>query len=216
MPFQIIRNDITKVKADAIVNTANPKPVYGSGTDNAVYRAAGAEELLEERKKIGVIKRGDAVATPAFKLDAKYIIHTVGPVWKDGKSGEMDILRSCYRNSLKVAEQLGCQSVAFPLIAAGSYGFPKDAALNIAMSEISAFLMRTDSEIEIILVVFDPKSFQLSRSLFMEIESFIHDEEVKQAHISTRSFRGRSKSSGIFTTSTAGSREISGIPLSER
>lgn len=183
MPFQIIRNDITKVKADAIVNTANPKPVYGQGTDSAIYNAAGAEELLAERKKIGDIARGDAKATPAFKLDAKYIIHTVGPQWVDGKSGELDVLRSCYAKSLSLANELGCKSIAFPLIAAGTYGFPKDEALSAAMSEISGFLMKNDSDMEITLVVYDPKSFRLSRNLFMEIASYIDDEDVKQAHI---------------------------------
>ena len=106
MPFQIIRNDITKVAADAIVNTANPKPKYADGTDRAVYTAAGAEQLLEERKKIGEIGVGQAAVTPAFALPAKYIIHTVGPVWIDGSHGEADAVRSCYRESLKLAEEL--------------------------------------------------------------------------------------------------------------
>ena len=183
MPFQIIRNDITKVKADAIVNTANPEPVFGRGTDSAIYQAAGAQELLKERIKIGRMERGEAKATPAFNLNAKYIIHTVGPHWMGGKNGEMEILRNCYSNSLKLAAELGCESVAFPLISAGTYGFPKDEALNIAMSEISSFLMKEDSDMEITLVVYDPAVFRLSKSLFMEIESFIDDEDVKQAHI---------------------------------
>ena len=96
MPFQIIRNDITKVKADVIVNTANPKPVIGGGTDSAIYSAAGEVELLAERKKIGNIAPGQAAVTPAFALPAKHIIHTVGPAWIDGEHGERDILRSCY------------------------------------------------------------------------------------------------------------------------
>lgn len=183
MPFQIIRNDITKVKADAIVNTANPEPVFGRGTDSAIYQAAGAQELLKERVKIGRIERGEAKVTPAFNLNAKYIIHTVGPQWIDGKSGELDTLRNCYSNSLKLAAELGCGSVAFPLISAGTYGFPKDEALSIAMSEISAFLMKEDSDMDITLVVYDPTAFRLSKNLFMEIESFIDDEDVKRAHL---------------------------------
>ena len=133
MSFQIIRNDITRIKADAIVNTANPKPIYASGTDRAVYEAAGAEKLLVERKKIGVIARGNIAVTSAFNLKAKYIIHTVGPVWTDGKSGEYDVLASCYQKSLDKAFELGCGSIAFPLIATGVYGFPKDKALQIAI-----------------------------------------------------------------------------------
>ena len=112
MPFQIIRNDITKVKADVIVNTANPEPVVGDGTDSAVYQAAGKERLLEERIKIGKLSPGQAAITPAFDLYAKYIIHTVGPIWKDGKHGEDDILCSCYSNSLSVAEQVKADELA--------------------------------------------------------------------------------------------------------
>ena len=125
MPFQIIRNDITKVKADAIVNTANPKPTYGGGTDSAIYKAAGEEQLLAERKKIGVIKCGDIAVTPAFNLKAKYIIHTVAPAWDGGGKGEFETLKSCYTKSLEKAHELGCESIAFPLIATGVYRFPK-------------------------------------------------------------------------------------------
>ncbi len=183
MPFQIIRNDITKIKADAIVNTANPKPVYGSGTDAAIYKAAGENELLAERGKIGDIAPGDVAVTPAFKLKAKYIIHTVGPAWVDGKSGEFDILRSCYSKSLYKAEDLGCESVAFPLIATGVYGFPKDQALRIAIDEISSFLMKSDADISVYLVVFDDNAFRLSKNLFFQVESYITDKKVIKAHL---------------------------------
>lgn len=149
MPFQIIRNNITKVKADAIVNTANPKPIYSSGTDGAIYKAAGADMLLAERKKIGIINPGDIAVTPAFKLNAKCIIHTVGPAWQGGSKGEFDILKNCYRKSLEKAAELGCNSIAFPLIATGVYGFPKVEALKIAMNEISDFLMREDVDMTV-------------------------------------------------------------------
>ena len=129
MPFQIIRNDITKVKADAIVNTANPEPIYGSGTDSAIYKAAGKRQLLAARKKIGEIAPGQAAWTEAFRLDARYIIHTVGPAWAGGHQGEREILHACYANSLALAAKLSCESIAFPLIATGVYGFPKDRAL---------------------------------------------------------------------------------------
>ena len=161
MLFQIVRNDITKIKADAIVNTANPKPCVGSGTDSAIYAAAGKEVLLAERKKIGDIEPGTACSTDAFKLDAKYIIHTVGPAWVDGKHGERDILRSCYANSISLAADLNCNSIAFPLIATGVYGFPKDEALNIALAEIGKFLLI--HEMKVILVVFDRTSFSAFR-----------------------------------------------------
>lgn len=179
MPFQIIRNDITKVKADVIVNTANPYPVIGSGTDSAVYRAAGEEQLLAERRKIGSIAPGEAAVTPAFNLSAKYIIHTVGPAWEDGNHGERDVLRSCYAKSLAKAAELEAGSVAFPLIATGVYGFPKDDALNIALEEIGRFLLKHD--MKVILVVFDQKAFELSGRLVGEIDEFIDDHGVRIA-----------------------------------
>ena len=182
MPFQIIRNDITKVKADAIVNTANPKPTYMAGTDSAIYKAAGEKLLLEERKKIGAIEPGSVAVTPAFALKAKYIIHTVGPAWIDGEHGEFDILRNCYNRSLNKAAELGCESIAFPLIATGVYGFPKDKALRIAIDEISHFLMREDTDMMVKLVVFDDKAFVLSKNVFFQVESYIDDEEIKSAY----------------------------------
>lgn len=177
MPFQIIRNDITKVKADAIVNTANPHAVIGSGTDSAIYAAAGEAQLLAERKKIGVIKPGCAVSTPAFDLNAKYIIHTVGPAWIDGAHSERETLRSCYAQSLALAAELGCKSIAFPMIATGVYGFPKDEALNTALSEIGRFLLT--HEMKVILVVFDRKAVELSQNLVGGIAEYIDEHSVK-------------------------------------
>ena len=177
MPFQIIRNDITKVHADIIVNTANPKPVIGGGTDRAIYQAAGEAALLAERKRIGDIAPGQAAVTAAFRLSAKYIIHTVGPSWMDGRHGEKDILHSCYAKSLELAATLSAESIAFPLIATGVYGFPKDEALNIALSEIGKFLLIHD--MEVILVVFDCRAFELSQKLVGGIEAFIDDYDVR-------------------------------------
>ena len=154
MPFQIIRNDITKVEADIIVNTANPEPVIGDGTDSAIYQAAGKELLLAERIKIGSIAPGEVAITPSFDLSAKYIIHTVGPAWIDGNHGEFDVLRSCYSNSLSMAEQVKAESIAFPLIATGVYGFPKNEALDIALSEIGKFLLTHDMNIILVSVDF--------------------------------------------------------------
>lgn len=178
MPFKIIRNDITKVHADAIVNTANPKPIYANGTDRAIYKAARSELVLEERKKIGEIARGDAAVTKAYHLPAKYIIHTVGPIWKNGMAQEFEILENCYTKSLEKAVELECTSIAFPLIATGVYGFPKDQALQIAISVFSRFLMT--QEMQIILVVFDKKAFQLSRQMVGEIDSYIDANYVKE------------------------------------
>lgn len=189
MPFKIIRNDITKVKADAIVNTANPKPLYAGGTDSAVYHVAGAEKLLAQRKKIGYIERGEVAVTDAFALDAKYIIHTVGPVWVDGEHDEYHILENCYINSLQKATELGCESIAFPLISTGVYGFPKDKALQIAVSVFSRFLL--ENEMQIILVVFDKTSFQLSGQIVGEIDSYIDANYVKRKRNSEYSSRSR-------------------------
>lgn len=178
MAFQIVRNDITKIKADAIVNTANPEPVYMAGTDAAVYKAAGEEELLEERRKIGVIEEGEVAVTPAFALDAKYIFHTVGPVWQGGDKGEKETVTRCYQNCLEKAVELGISSIAFPLIATGVYGFPKTDALLIATSVFSAFL--SENELDITLVVFDSESFELSGKIFAGINQYIDDNYVAE------------------------------------
>ena len=187
MPFQLIRQDITRVYADAIVNTANPKPVVGAGTDYAIYKAAGKAELLAARQAIGDIAPGQAVHTPAFRLHANYIIHTVGPVWTDGSHGEKDILRACYENALALADKLHCQSIAFPLIASGAYRFPKDEALNIALSEIGKFLLNHD--MTVVLVVFDSAAFALSEQRMGEIRQFIDEHTVDSLH-RAESFEG--------------------------
>lgn len=175
MPLEIIRNDLTRVSADAIVNTANPEVAVGRGTDYAVYKAAGFERLLEARGKIGPIEPGSAAVTPAFDLDAKYIIHTVGPEWRGGDHGEKETVASCYRSCLDEAERLGCESIAFPLISTGTYGFPKDAALDIAIREITGFL--DTHEMDVRLVVYDKESFALSSELFDDVRSYIDDAE---------------------------------------
>ena len=177
MPFKIIRNDITKVHADAIVNTANPDPTYGAGTDSAIYRAAGEKKLLAERRRIGRLGVGEAAVTPAFNLKAKYIIHTVGPVWVDGEHREFELLASCYRKSLQIARRLHCRSIAFPLISTGTYGFPREKALNIALDQISSFL--EEEEMDVTLVVFDRKTFELSSELRKDVSQYIDEHYVE-------------------------------------
>lgn len=178
MAFRIVRNDITKIKADAIVNTANPEPVYMAGTDSAVYNAAGAERLLSERKKIGRIAEGEVAVTPAFDLDAKYIFHTVGPVWQGGGAGEAETVKNCYVNCLNKAVELEIESIAFPLIATGVYGFPKAEALQIATAVFSSFLAEND--LDITLVVFDKESFALTGKIFSGVDRFIDENYVKE------------------------------------
>lgn len=177
MPLNIIRNDISKVKADAIVNTANANVAVGAGVDQAIYEAAGFDELLAERAKIGPMKPGQAAATPAFALDAKYIIHTIGPAWQGGNYQERETVASCYRESLRIADELHCESVAFPLISTGTFGFPKDEALRIAVSEISSFLFTHD--MTVYMVVYDKEAFVISGKAFPDIKEFIDEEDIK-------------------------------------
>jgi len=175
MPFEIVRNDIANMQVDAIVNTASPRPVIGPGVDAAIHEKAGLQLLLA-RKKIGNIDEGSAAITPAFELQAKYVIHTAGPVWHGGLCGEGRKLRSCYENALKLALTHGCRSIAFPLISTGNYGFPKDRALRIAITAFSAFLL--EHEMQIYLVVFDSTSFKLSEKLFQDVASYIDENYV--------------------------------------
>ncbi len=176
MPFEIVRNDIVNMQVDAVVNTANPNPVIGSGVDSGIHKKAG-HELLVARQEIGCIDFGDAVITPGFDLDARYVIHTVGPVWKDGSHREEQILSSCYRNSLTLAKEHECESIAFPLIATGNYGFPKPLALQIAVREISTFLL--ENEMQVYLVVFGKEAFALSEKLFKSVNSYIDENYIR-------------------------------------
>ena len=182
MPFEIVRNDITNMRVDAIVNTANPRPVIGLGVDSAIHEKAGPQ-LLAARQEIGHIDMGCAAITPAFQLAAKYVIHTVGPVWDGGSYGEEDLLRNCYDNSLRLAVEHGCQSIAFPLISTGNYGFPKDKALQIAISAFSEFLL--EHEMQIYLVVFDQTSYKLSEKLFQGVASYIDQHYVDAWQMAT-------------------------------
>ena len=186
MPFEIVRNDITAMAVDAIVNTANPRPVIGSGTDAMIHEKAGPQ-LLAARQKIGRIDVGCAAITPAFELNAKYVLHTVGPVWEGGLYNEEESLRNCYDNSLKLAVENKCKSIAFPLISTGNYGFPKDKALQIAISAFSTFLL--EHEMQIYLVVFDRASFKLSEKLFQSVASYIDENYVDECEVASYGVR---------------------------
>lgn len=187
MPLQIVRNDITKMEVDAIVNAANTSLLGDGGVDGCIHRAAGPE-LLAECKTLGGCETGSAKITKGYHLPCKYIIHAVGPRYRDGKHGEKEKLVSCYKVSLALAKERKCETVAFPLISSGIYGYPKDQALRIAIDTISAFLHENDMTVYI--VIFDKKAYQIGEKLFSDIAAYIDDNYV-DAHTDTRSERLR-------------------------
>lgn len=178
MPLTIIRDDISRVSADVIVCSANPVPECGGSGEAAIYQRAGYDKLLQARQKIGVIETGDVQITEAFSLDAKYIFHTVSPVWTDGLHHEAEILGNCYRKCLKTAVFMHCESIAFPLLSSGSFGFPKDLALLTARQAVTDFL--SEHDIDVILVVFDKTSFHISRVVERDVQSYINDRYAEE------------------------------------
>lgn len=172
MGFKIVRNDIVKMNTEAIVNTANQYVEVGPGCDSAIYRAAGYDELLKYRRdNIGEVSEGEVFITPGFNLQNKYIIHAVSPVYINGEEGENEKLHSCYRKSLQLAKEYGIKSIAFPLISTGSFGYPKEEGMRIAVDEIYDFLF--DNEMDIYLVVFDTQAVLLGEKIQPDLKAYI-------------------------------------------
>ena len=178
MPFLMIRNDITKVAADAIVNPANRNLLQGSGTSRAIYQAAGEQELTAACEAIGYCEPGRAVCTPAFRLPAKYVFHAVCPAWHGGGFGEAEQLAGAYHSALELAAEYHCESVAFPLLSSGNYGYPKEQAFRIAVDTITQYVMEHD--LTVYLVLYDRHSLAVSRKLFALVEEYIDDHYVAQ------------------------------------
>ena len=200
MPLQIIRNDITKMDVDVIVNAANSALKMGGGVCGAIFKAAGAKELQAECDSIGGCETGNAVITKGYKLPARHIIHTVGPVWHGGKNDEEKLLRSCYIKSLNLAKEYELESIAFPLISSGIYGYPKGEAFKVAVTAIQDFLL--ENEMMVYLIVFDKAAVEISEKLYTSIEKYIDDKYVDEK-TESREFRLLNEEADIYYSVSA-------------
>ena len=185
MPFSIVRDDISRVHADVLVNAANVRLAPGGGVCGALFSAAGFDEMRAACEAIGGCATGDAVATPAFNLPARWCVHAVGPIWRGGRAHEEELLHRCYRSAFARAVELGARSVAFPLISAGIYGFPVERALAIAREEVAAFLRHHD-EVALTLVVFERAVVQMGNALVEQVQEYIDDEYVDSSSFMRR------------------------------
>ncbi|WP_297964065.1 macro domain-containing protein [uncultured Anaerovibrio sp.] len=211
MPLEFVRNDITKMKVDVVVNSANPRAIVGGGVDRAIHKAAGPE-LLIARQRIGNIATGKAFITPGYNLLAQYVIHTVGPVWQDGKHGERELLADCYKNSLQLAADYSCKAIAFPLISAGIFGCPPEIAIAVATRAIREFIDEYD--LDVYMVMFDRESFKISSSLFDDVQNYI-DEVYVDEHLAQESCnnyqRRREREAALYRNRGTDSRSLDEI-----
>lgn len=213
MPLQIVRNDITQMQVDAIVNAANESLLGGGGVDGCIHRAAGPG-LLAECRTLGGCRTGSAKVTRGYRLPCKYVIHTVGPIWDGGQYGERELLVSCYRTSLALALEYHCETVAFPLISSGVYGYPKDQALRVAVDTISAFL--AEHEMMVYIVIYDRAAYQIGNQLFTDIAAYIDDVYVDEHEDAPSERQRRMLQSGIYHGGLPRTSVGSSAPLEEQ